>query len=162
MEVKNRMLHNVYQIQDIVFFLYFSYLCNKCLHTSTLWGCVDLSWISANYLSQIHLFFHRAEKSVNTVDCFQVIFGVTPSVSPTYWCYHMSCASLGSWFLLVVCLFHDNLVAHRMLCRNSWCYAKIWKPQIYKRGRLGLTTHILHSLNLIQYCLNPHTDLCQI
>lgn len=112
------------------------------------------------------IFPQSGEMAVNVDDCFQVIFGVTSSVSPTYWCYHMSHQSQKcrpcSWFLLAVWQFHDDLVARRMLCRNSWSWAKLWKPQIHKWGRVGLTSHILCSLDLIKSCFNSHECLCQV
>lgn len=135
-------MHNIHQIQTTIVLVIFGV--HKWLHTSTLWRCVDLC-ISTSHLSQIHLFFPTGWRNVSK--CWWVLSGdllewhvclcrphTGVTTCPTN-CWNATGASPGSWFLLVVCLFHDNLVAREVVCRKLWCYANIWKPQLYNRRR---------------------------
>lgn len=146
------------------------------LHRSTLWQCFRMTSgfrLHLNKPPATHPFIlpQSREMAVNVDDCFQVIFRVTLSVSPTYGTGVTTCSinrrnatrsTPSSWFLLAVWQFHDDLVACGMLCRNSWSWAKLWKPQMHKWGRAGLTSHILCSVDLIKSCFSPHKGLCQV
>lgn len=97
----------------------------------------------------LFFFFLNRTTVVNADDCFQVIFGVTLSVSPTCRHYHMShqspkCHRGFAWQLLSVgCLtvswwfgsLQDAL-------REFWCWARHWKPQISKWERERLNIHV--------------------
>ena len=112
------------------------------VHWSTLWGCVCMMTASSDLWSPISHITHILvqHQSVKRHQCYAqqlVPFGCL-TVSWWFWLLTGCCAGI------------------------SWSWARLWKPQIHKRGSTGLTTHIRRSLGLIELCFNPQKGLCQV